>query len=753
MRQSSPQALSIDLGADADGWRLARGWSDPERSADGRQGWVWAVGHEARLEIEIADPRYSRLVLVGSPMSAPAMPDQSMRLELNGNSLGERSLAAGQQRYEFKIPDGVLVAGSNSLGFRFRHVASPAELNASNDDHRYLAAQFSRLEFEAAPAVATAAPDTSSRPSAPQADAREAAPPRTLPVELRGETRPALWEESAWRRRFAVRDGDFLDFAVAAICAEGSRCGGGLVFRVDLLGMTGRRRLYRRAVEGPDEKGRWLESRVNLSEFEGREIELEFSVRRPPGTGDGLHPLWSSPSQVSRRRRRGDLSVVLVSVDTLRADHLGAYGGKRPTSPNLDRLAREGVLFERVISQAPWTTPSHMSMLTSMYPSQHGVNEGFGELTDYFRGKKGYPVLGDGATTLAEVLRDRGYMTLALTGGGPVSGQLGFHQGFQVFDEHLHRLEDDVAPRVEGWLDAYRETPFFLFLHTYEVHAPYGHDEFAAPLLRKAKRKALETFLSAGRAPTPNDERNFLREHGLLRREVTEAMYDSAIRFADAFLGRLFARLDELGLAENTLVVVTSDHGEEFGEHDSDRFYDAHCSTGYDELLHVPLIVRAPGLPRNRRVGSLAQTIDLAPTILDLLGIEAPAAMQGTSRKSAILGPPGRPGADLALSEATCTGPEIKALEVGGTKYLAAFSVDDGARTGVGRRLLWEKLFDLESDPGEKHDFAEVRTRMRLAMRFRMESTFWAMTRQNEGARQFEPRGDLLERLRALGYL
>lgn len=307
-------------------------------------------------------------------------------------------------------------------------------------------------------------------------------------------------------------------------------------------------------------------------------------------------------------------NLILVSVDTLRADHLGAYGYSRDTSPFLDELARSGVVFERAFAQVPGTLPSHMSMFTGLYPAQHDV----------------YPpdaVLSSAIPTLPELLRAHGYRTGGFTEGGYVSGFYGFSRGFDSFDDAVvrgSRLLERTMEEGLGFLDRVGpDEPFFLFLHTYAVHDPYAPPEEYRPLFWSAEPP--EVFEPTG--PNLVAVNRGLRSVSAEQVRYFEALYDAGIRYADDQLRRLWKRVRERGLAERTILVITSDHGEEFLEHG----HLVH-EQNYVETTHVPLIVVGPGLTPGTRVEAPVESIDLAPTLLDLAG--APDAARGMAGRS-----------------------------------------------------------------------------------------------------------------------
>lgn len=569
-----------------------------------------------------------------------------------------------------------------------------------------------------------------------------------VPMRFGGITRPAL--RAAPDRALVASTGlpgeARVELAVALDCPTNQVCGGARTFRVEARDGQTVAVLAERHVAYSPEAG-WQALSVDWRASEAGSARLALSVSAGQGVPTGAAApvaYWAEPF-VARRRPPHKPNVLLISVDTLRADRLGCYGYARPTSPVLDGFASEAVLFRDAISQAPWTTPSHLSMLTSLYPSSHGVTGDFGRLTLFLQGQGSYPSLRSDALTLAELLREQGYDTLALTGGGPMAADFGHARGFNVFEEGGFKLSDGVLARLTGWLDQDRERPFFLFFHTYEVHSPYLRTELAHGVLTEAQIAALDG-LRPGEGPG-DPVRPLLQRLGAFDVRVTSALYDSGIRYTDRHLGRLFDELRRRDLYDDTLIVVASDHGEEFGEHDPARIYDAHCTNVYEQLIHVPLLMRWPGqLPAGRRVPSAVELVDVAPTVLDLLGLPIPTTMQGRSLVRLARGQdPG--GERWTLSEATCHPPEMKALRGGRWKYVAGF--------GPRGDRIWEKLFDRVQDPGELrplNDPAEAGP-LREALAFRMTEL-----RTSAGAPPTldlgsQGREELRERLRALGYV
>jgi arylsulfatase A-like enzyme len=341
--------------------------------------------------------------------------------------------------------------------------------------------------------------------------------------------------------------------------------------------------------------------------------------------------------------------VILISLDTLRADHLGAYGYPRPTSPFLDSLAARGTLFENAVAQLPGTLPSHMSIFTGLYPAEHGV----------------YPpeaVLSTRLPTLPEVFRAHGFRTGGHSEGGYLEGRYGFARGFEEWtDPHpmverggrLVKVPEAVKRTFEAGLDFVRRArqaeAFFLFLHTYSVHDPYDPPQPYRSQFWKGPAPAgafppdgeeLSAFNAGGRRLAPGAVAYY------------QALYDAQIRYTDDVLREFFAGLDALGLRDQVTVVITSDHGEEFLEHGK----LAHEQV-YHECLHVPLLVVRPGGKPGARVAALVQSIDIAPTLYELAGVPAAARpkMSGRSLVPLLEGGSARPGRE-AYAEAFTSG-------------------------------------------------------------------------------------------------
>jgi arylsulfatase A-like enzyme len=412
-------------------------------------------------------------------------------------------------------------------------------------------------------------------------------------------------------------------------------------------------------------------------------------------------------------------SVLLISIDTLRADRLGCYGYReRPSSPNIDALADEGVLFENFITSSPWTTPAHLSMLTSLQPVTHGLTSSFAELWKGLHVTRDFYKLPDERVTLAEILRDNGFATAAFTAGGPLDPKIGFGQGFDFYDSSMFKLRDGNVGRMFDWIENNAGRRFFLFWHHFEVHAPYLGTDFIGDVLpeptaelvsekmRRISEVPMESIWPKGASRLRKMQQQVLHDHDAFNRDVCEAMYVSSILSADRWLGRLVAFLREQNLYDNTLLILTSDHGEEFADRNPSNYYNMHGHILYEEMVRVPLVMKLPeGKAAGTRVEPIARMIDLMPTILGLLGI-APEIdeMQGTqlSTGQIALGPPPE---SVAFMEVLARKHEQKGLRTGRYKYIV--TIDEQMVASQGREYLPEQppspeLYDLANDPGER---------------------------------------------------
>jgi len=414
----------------------------------------------------------------------------------------------------------------------------------------------------------------------------------------------------------------------------------------------------------------------------------------------------------------GRPNVVLYLVDTLRADHLGAYGYGRPTSPRMDAFAEGGVLFEQAYAMDTRTLGSIPSLLMSRHTISHGIAS-YGDQ------------LAPGDLTVASVLREAGYDTAAFVTNFVAGRLLRPHRGFGRLE--LERPPGLTLPEDAffEWLDGARTGPFFAYVHTAEPHRPYAPpSRYAAPFDPADYMEEL----APGREPDGGADAS--------KRARRHARYDGEVRFADAGFGRLVDGLRRRGLLARTLLVLTADHGEELGDHGGWH----HGQTVYNELLRVPLVMAGPGLPRGKRVREPVQLIDVAPTILQATGIAPPDAFQGKSLLELAGGQRPERVADKEIYTRS-TQPPRKAVLIQG-RFKLIVDADGPSEDGDGT----VELYDLDVDPHERHDLARQDPGRANALRERLRSLLQGLPSGEAGGFESLSPEDV-ESLRELGYV
>jgi arylsulfatase A-like enzyme/Flp pilus assembly protein TadD len=394
-------------------------------------------------------------------------------------------------------------------------------------------------------------------------------------------------------------------------------------------------------------------------------------------------------------------NVVFITIDTLRADHLGCYGYKNIRTPNIDALALDSVKFERAYTPVPITLPSHTVIFTGTYPMLSGMHD--------FSGNR----LGPQQQTLASILKEQGYSTGAVVASAVLDSRFGLNKGFDFYFDHFdfNRLEESnldemerpgnvVADKVLEWLSQNSQKPFFLWMHLYDPHYPY-------------------------RPPAPYSE------------EYKSNLYDGEIAFADAQVGRLLHYLKEKGLYQKSLIVLSGDHGEGLGEH-GER---THGFFIYNSTLHVPLLIHLPRAPGVREISAPISTVDIMPTVLEILGIPAPSQVQGKSLLPRISGKKQEETpylyAETFLPRLHFDWSELRGVESDRFHFILAPRPE---------------LYDLSKDPQELHNlYAEKR-----AVSDELNAKLTAIIREYTPGQEFADKTPLdpalMERLKSLGY-
>ncbi|HYG64316.1 MAG TPA: sulfatase [Thermoanaerobaculia bacterium] len=426
--------------------------------------------------------------------------------------------------------------------------------------------------------------------------------------------------------------------------------------------------------------------------------------------------------------RRPDVIVYLV--DTLRADHLGCYGYPRETSPRIDAFAAESVLFENAVAQSAWTRPAVTSILTGLDPHSHGVQERLDAL----------PMSLD---TLPEILRREGYQTAAFVSSAVITAKFGFDQGFDTFQQRVKETIEAERPTSEWvneealrWLEQRDpDRPFFLFLHTLDPHMPYQPPEpFRRRLAPDADPRAglLENVVALRDGQRPSSARE---------REEISALYDAEIAANDAAFGRLIAELRARGLYDPLVLVFVSDHGEELLDHGGWE----HGASLYQELIHVPLMLKLPGRTgAGRRIGETVRQVDVLPTLLDVLGGKIPPGIQGRSLLPLLQSPSRRPRRPpAAFSSLDVDGRRIESAILQDRKLIHTLAHD--------RRPAGLELYDLAADPGERRNLAAADPATVRGLSWLLEQRARAGTPEKPPQVPLDP--ELEKQLRALGYL
>jgi arylsulfatase A-like enzyme len=462
--------------------------------------------------------------------------------------------------------------------------------------------------------------------------------------------------------------------------------------------------------------------------------------------------------------------VILISLDTLRADRLGSYGYSRDTSPSLDGFADESFLFTNAFSPAAYTLPAHVSMFLSKYPSSHGV-------------LPPTAIIPEREVMLAEILSEKGLATAGFHSTIYTRAMFGFDQGFDMYEHAVGNSRQASAPDVNEkaveWLQEHGEERFFLFLHYMDAHIPNnekrpgggsfweGEKLNVDAAANKRRRKALEKILNKAGIEVEiprrvnrkvlSELKTSLEEQGVYdrvaeefeelmkshigvfleetEREYVRDRYDDGVAYLDFHLGSLFTELKRLDVWDRSVIIITSDHGEMLFDH---RDFRAHDFYLYNALIRVPLLLRAPGYPGGRSVENFVSTVDLVPTVLELLKVDYSGDFEGSSLVPLLEGE--REGWRRPLLSETSRGAAI---------------IADPWKLILDYETETTELYDVSVDPGEETDLAKLEPEVAA----RLEQELRQMMAQNRAASAgsevelLELDADMVRNLRALGYL
>ncbi len=527
-----------------------------------------------------------------------------------------------------------------------------------------------------------------------------------------------------------------------------------VTFRV----VAGSKELYSKTVTDPDT---WDDAEVDLASYGGRSVKLAFETR---SESHGAVALWANPLLTSKAPKNRP-NVLIYMIDTLRADHTSLCGYARDTTPSLKKLGAEGLVFEDCQVQATWTKPSTASLLTSLYSYTHGI-------------VRDYDTIPKGATTLAEQLRAAGYVTAGVV-ANPFAGQLsGLDRGFDYMSEWLavQRYRKEVEDRSTDsaavnkilfpWLERHRDEPFFVYAHTMDPHAPYrpppGFEEkFANPAETPEFDRTCKKLEGTARygggivVSRAGCARSGVNPDRFIQRAIDR--YDGEILHNDSSFAQLLGKFRQLGILDKTLIVVVSDHGEEFWEHG----WTAHGHSLYEELTNGVFLIWNPKLiPAPRRVAEPVQLIDVLPTVLDLLGLNVPDVVQGQSLAPFAKGQPFKRRGSVMTSR-------FAHLEAKHTAAIPENRIDTVALLDTNWKLIYREdakavgmnaveLYDRRSDRMETKNVAAQHRRE--VDRMMAEISKWTEAQKQirsllgHGA-HVTPDPRTIEKLRSLGYL
>lgn len=564
------------------------------------------------------------------------------------------------------------------------------------------------------------------------------------PVTIGEEERPSVTLRAPTRLSYylEIPENAHLGFGVAL--AEGAEA----TARVNVTdaGSGRAEQVHRVELNRSGEPG-WQDAMVDLGAFAGKVVRLDLNVESP---NERVEVAWANPSILTRRQRveGGDApqarNVVVLLIDTLRADALTTYAETRVRSPQMDRFAREGTVFERCVAPANWTKPSCASVLTGLHPPSH-------------RALSEAAAISSSTQLVSQHFQQGGFQTAAFIANGYMAAEFGFNRGWNHYRNYIRERQPTEAENVFGealaWMEQNREQRKFVYIQTIDPHVPYDPPDedlrlydanaYEGPVSPRSTGNLLEDF-KRERVSLSGRDRNRLR-----------ALYDGEVTYHDRHFGRFLDRLGELNMLDDTLIIATADHGEEFFEHDS----VGHGHSLYEELLHVPLVMRMPGLvPGGERSGQVVALTDVTPTALDAAGINIPDSVEGRSLVPDLRGRPA-PLISAGFASKWDTGNNRE------TSWSAR--VGDWKLRMRGPAVSY--LYNLAEDPGEQRDFDEENPLALRAARIALGQFLGAPNKRNwlasavggvsvgsggaPAEEEAEMTPELCQQLRALGYM
>jgi arylsulfatase A-like enzyme len=712
------ESSEIDLGTAEARPQMVFGWGHDEGTKDQRT-FVWAMGERSELEVFSGPPRDVNLRVSGWGLPVKTLPRQEITVSVNGYEVGSVEMSRGPKAgFEVEVAAEDWRHGPNLLAFEYSYNERLIDVAPNRKDTRPLALAWDRVVFDGFENAARPSVDTNddlpvlSLPFNSQVDYfLELVPGSSLFIDevipLGGD---AQFEQGRLQIELAM-DGGIPQLWEITV---GAATGDPLVIPLDIPGPgPGKARLSLRAepVDGNSATGIGL-----LKPMVRSPIVQEHTIEKTMDMDPARRP-----------------NIIVYLIDTLRADHLGCYGYQLPVSPRIDAFAADSILFEKAYSQCSWTRPAVASMFTGVYPQVHGTNAVEDSLpTDL--------------PTIAELLKSAGYETAAVSTNSIAGPKWGFSRGFdrfQLLKERLktvevHRQSDAAHEVVFRW---FRERPlrdpFFLFVHTTDPHGPYTPREpYRSRFASEVEDPGVGHW---DRVKALKNLRNDEVDTPLI--DDLTALYDAEIAFNDANFGTLIDRLKSEGIYDSSMIILFSDHGEEFFDHG--RWM--HGWSLYQEQLHVPMIIKMPaGLNAGYRSREVIELVDLLPTILEYAGLSELTGVQGRSVLTDLLHR--RSDREFREAYAYLARSKPRHLEAyirGDTKLILNRAMD------LPRAAV--EVFDLATDGGEASNLAETHPVLAgfMTASFRSTTSRWEIRDLGSDELTQEQR----ERLKALGYI
>jgi len=717
--RSHDGAMLIDMGTMSARKHTNGGWRsgfDPTRRHSDGESWLEADSKTSRVFFKHKKDGFESVVV---RMRASSKKKNSVTVYLNDTAIETVDLTEAMTDFTFAMPDKARRDGENELMFRFR--------SKPTVDGRGQAAHLASVAI---------LPHGAKLDDAPRGDA-------VAEVNLGGVKRKALLSTTpqTWTHRLFVPDRGAPRLAVA----WGAGAPGAALTIIATSDLTPTRTLLSTQIDDAA-AGSWHEELLDLTPFAGQVIELDLTSANHADPGQivawGQLGLWTDRlKDEAIPPTAGDkpaMNLLIYLIDTMRYDKFAVYREKTAIeTPNINAFARDATLFEFAYDNENWTKPSTATIWTGLYPDTHKAKEDGSKLPE-------------GVTTLSEHLKGQGFKTGSFIANGYVSDAFGFKQGWDHYRNYIREETRTDADRVVddafAWIDAQKGERFFAYLHTIDPHVPYSPP---GPYKKMYWDKPYGGWL---RAQSTGDQIAEIKSHKHAVTDVDkaylESLYNGEVTFNDHEFGRLFKGLEERGLADDTLIAIVADHGEEFWDHGS----VGHGHSLYEELLHSPMIIRYPGrLARGRRIPRVVSMVDLAPTLAETLGVSALPEAEGVSFADTFAGG-GAPRPYLAVSDFLF---RIKCFHAGHYSWITGGTAGD--------------LFDVVADPNQKKDLLKrhfiARAYIRgLAGQFLGASdktTWWQNTDRDGKLRSFDAESinaaavdpELREQLEAMGYV